>query len=107
MFGLLALAPAWGSICAEEVDLPRYPAISPNGEEITFSWRGDIWRVDTEGGEARRLSTHPGVDSRSAWSSDGELIAFESDRDGYRADAGHKGALSRDELWALDDFTRK
>ena len=84
ILSLLALAPTWGSLCAEEVDLPRYPAISPNGEQITFSWRGDIWRVDAAGGEARRLSTHPGVDSRSAWSVDGELIAFESDRDGYR-----------------------
>ncbi|MED5508128.1 MAG: PDZ domain-containing protein, partial [Planctomycetota bacterium] len=77
---LLATAPC----LAGDVDLPRYPSISPDGEQVVFSWRGDLWLVPTEGGEAKRLTVHPGIDSRSDWSPDGTEIAFESDRDGYR-----------------------
>ncbi|MCH7946027.1 MAG: PD40 domain-containing protein, partial [Armatimonadetes bacterium] len=66
------------------VDLPRYPSISPNGSEIVFSWRGDLWKVVSAGGMARRLTTHPGDDLRSAWSSDGATIVFDSNRSGYR-----------------------
>ncbi|MEE2680860.1 MAG: S41 family peptidase [Planctomycetota bacterium] len=69
---------------ASDVDLPRYPSVSPDGTEVVFSWRGDLWLVPIEGGDARRLTVHPGVDSRSDWSPDGREIAFESDRDGYR-----------------------
>ena len=69
---------------ASDVDLPRYPSVSPDGTEVVFSWRGDLWLVPIEGGDARRLTVHPGVDSRSDWSPDGSEIAFESDRDGYR-----------------------
>ncbi len=72
-------APATG-----RVDLPRYPSISPDGSQVAFSWRGDLWRASALGGEAVRLTTHPGDDLRSAWSPDGSLIAFESTRDGYQ-----------------------
>ncbi|MCA9305829.1 MAG: PD40 domain-containing protein [Phycisphaerales bacterium] len=64
------------------VDLPRHPAVSPDGDEITYSWRGDIWKAPIGGGESVRLTAHPSVDSRSAWSPDGTMIAFESERDG-------------------------
>lgn len=64
------------------VDLPRYPAISPDGSEIVFSWRGDLWKVNADGGMAIRLTSHPASESRSAWSPDGTRIAFMSDRTG-------------------------
>jgi tricorn protease len=81
LLGLLVLAaPGFGA----DVDLPRYPSISPDGSQIVFSWRGDLWLVPVDGGDARRLTVHPGIDSRSAWHPDGSEIAFESDRDGYR-----------------------
>ena len=32
------------------VDLPRYPSISPDGTQIVFSWRGDLWKVAAGGG---------------------------------------------------------
>ncbi len=67
-----------------EVDLPRYPSISPDGTQIVFSWRGDLWRVPAEGGSAIRLTSHPAIEGASAWSPDGALIAFESERDGFR-----------------------
>ncbi|MEM9416470.1 MAG: S41 family peptidase [Planctomycetota bacterium] len=65
------------------VTLPRHPAISPDGSTLTFSWRGDLWRVPATGGNAQRLTAHPGNDSTSVWSPDGTQIAFNSDRSGF------------------------
>lgn len=64
------------------VDLPRFPAISPDGADITFTWRGDIWKASTDGGHAARLTSHPADDRLTTWSRDGQTIAFTSDRDG-------------------------
>ena len=79
LFGICILAAGEGN-----VDLPRYPSLSPDGSEAVFSWRGDLWKVPAEGGMAVRLTSHPGDDLRSAWSRDGKQIAFESSRNGYQ-----------------------
>lgn len=73
------------AVAAEDgtVDLPRYPSISPDGGTIAFSWRGDVWTVSSEGGRAMRLTNHPADDLLTAFSPDGSLIAFNSDRNGY------------------------
>lgn len=87
--GLLVLSLFGGAAPAGsapgEVDLPRFPSVSPDGRQIVFSWRGDLWRVDAEGGEAVRLTAHPANELASAWSPDGQWIAFESERTGRRA----------------------
>ena len=72
------------AIAGVEVDLPRAPSISPDGTQVVFSWRGDLWRVPIGGGDAIRLTSHPAIEGASAWSPDGSLIAFESERDGFR-----------------------
>ncbi len=64
------------------VDLPRFPSISPDGSTVVFSWRGDLWTVPFEGGRAIRLTSHPGREHDSQWTADGSTIVFESDRDG-------------------------
>ncbi|MEO0474681.1 MAG: S41 family peptidase [Planctomycetota bacterium] len=68
----------------DQVGLPRFPSISPDGSAICFSWRGDLWRVPSGGGQALRLTAHRMNDTLTAWSPDGTRIAFNSDRSGYR-----------------------
>ncbi len=70
------------------VRFARTPALSPDGEELVFGWRGDLWVVDAkeatseEGGVARRLTAHKGYESHPLWSPKGDRIAFVSDRGG-------------------------
>lgn len=58
----------------------RYPAISPNGREIAFTYKGDIYKVSVNGGNAQRLTTQESYDTKPLWSPDGQKIAFVSDR---------------------------
>lgn len=60
----------------------RYPSISPDGSKIAFSFQGDIWIVNADGGQARHLTTHESYDYEPVWSNDGSKIAFASDRFG-------------------------
>ncbi|MFZ9916257.1 MAG: hypothetical protein ACO3IB_13125, partial [Phycisphaerales bacterium] len=69
---------------AAVVDLPRYPALSPDGQTVVFSWRGDLWKASAAGGAATRLTANPSNETRSAFTPDGARIVFESDREGSR-----------------------
>jgi Tol biopolymer transport system component len=60
----------------------RYPAISPDGQTIAFTYMGDLYRVATSGGVATALTSHPAQDFMPVWSHDGRQIAFASDRHG-------------------------
>ncbi len=60
----------------------RYPALSPDGTTIAFTYRGDLYRVAATGGTATQLTQHPAHDFMPVWSHDGTRIAFASDRHG-------------------------
>jgi len=60
----------------------RYPAISPDGQAIVFSYKGDLFRVNSAGGQATPLTLHPAYDYMPIWSPDGQSLAFASDRYG-------------------------
>ncbi len=66
----------------DEVLMARQPAPSPDGSQIAFSYQGDLWTVSSSGGDARRLTAHPGREAYPMWSPDGSRIAFSSDRNG-------------------------
>jgi Tol biopolymer transport system component len=60
----------------------RYPAISPDGNTIVFSYQGDLYTVPVTGGEARLLTLHEAYDFSAVWSPDSKSIAFASNRYG-------------------------
>ena len=60
----------------------RYPAISPDGKTIVFSYKGDLYKVPASGGDAYPLTLHEAHDYQPVWSRDGKWIAFASDRYG-------------------------
>jgi Tol biopolymer transport system component/C-terminal processing protease CtpA/Prc len=77
----LLLAPA-AAVAQTRPTWLRYPAISPDGRTIVFTWRGDLYRVPSTGGTAVALTAHAAMDFMPVWSRDGRQIAFASDRYG-------------------------
>lgn len=59
----------------------RRNAISPDGSKVAFTYMGDIFLVDTEGGKAQQLTTNPAYDSAPMWTHDGKEIVFSSYRE--------------------------
>lgn len=59
----------------------RNVSLSPDGKTIAFTYKGDIFTVPSGGGRATQITSNPAYDSAPAWSPDGSMIAFSSDRD--------------------------
>ena len=61
------------------------PAFSPDGSKIAFaSARAgslDIYVMDADGSNTRRLTTTDGNQAQPTWSPDGSMIAYQSDQD--------------------------
>jgi len=84
-FALLALAAL--AACAhplyaapDEARLLRFPAI--HGDQIVFTYAGDLYTVAANGGTARRLTSHPGFEMFPRFSPDGKWVAFTAQYDG-------------------------
>ena len=60
----------------------RQTAISPDGQSILFTAKGDIYQVPVAGGDAIPIVTDAAWDGHPVWSNDGKSIAFTSDRNG-------------------------
>ncbi len=60
--------------------LLRFPDI--HGDQVVFSYGGDLWVASADGGTARRLTAHPGQELFGKFSPDGQWIAFTGQYDG-------------------------
>ncbi|TAH38025.1 MAG: peptidase S41 [Planctomycetota bacterium] len=56
------------------------PAVS--AERLAFCYAGDLWTCNLDGGDVRRLTTHPGMEALPRFSPDGAWIAFSGEYDG-------------------------
>jgi tricorn protease len=77
----LLLAPAHAEESSPQATrLLRQPDVS--GRHVAFAYGGDLWIADLGGGEARRLTSTPSVESDPHFSPDGGTLAFTSNRSG-------------------------
>ena len=56
--------------------------VSPDGSQVLFCYKGDIYKVSAQGGTAAQLTTQASYECSPVWSGDGQQIAFASDRHG-------------------------
>ena len=59
----------------------RSNSISPDGNQIAFTYKGNIYITDTKGGQARQLTTNPAYETSPMWTPDGQSIVFSSTRE--------------------------
>ena len=63
-----------------DTKLLRFPDL--HGDQVVFTYAGDLWSADTAGGAARQLTSHPGQELFAKFSPDGKHIAFTGQYDG-------------------------
>src|SRR5271168_662902 len=63
-----------------EARLLRFPAI--HGDQIVFTFAGNLYTVSANGGVARRLTSHDGFEMFARFSPDGKSLAFTGQYDG-------------------------
>ncbi len=83
IFAFLTLAILWATLAVaqEDVRLLRFPAVY--GNQVVFTYAGDLFTVPLEGGVARRLtSDENGYEMFARFSPDGKHIAFTGQYDG-------------------------
>jgi tricorn protease len=68
------------SAAQTEARLLRFPAI--HGNQVVFTYAGDLYTVSDEGGMARKLTGDPGYEMFPRFSPDGSMIAFTGQYDG-------------------------
>ncbi len=81
VIAILTTGVVWADVAdGEATRLLRFPDI--HGDQVVFTYGGDLWLASTEGGSARRLTAHPGREVFPRFSPDGEWIAFTGQYDG-------------------------
>lgn len=77
---LLATMSMTNLFAREEARLLRFPTVS--GNNLVFTYAGDIYSVDKSGGVARKLTSDIGYEMMPRFSPDGKTIAFTGQYDG-------------------------
>lgn len=80
MIATVIAAIAMSQTVGQEVRLMRFPDI--HGDQVVFTYASDLWIANVDGGVARRLTSHPGVEQMAKFSPDGEWIAFTGQYEG-------------------------
>jgi tricorn protease len=82
IFVLMMFLTGFGARCfaQDEMRLLRFPAI--HGNQVVFSYGGDLYTTNLDGGIARRLTSDPGYEMFPRFSPDGKTIAFTAQYDG-------------------------
>ncbi len=79
---LSALAVMAGTAIAQDSPLwLRRNDISPDGNKVVFNYKGNLYTVDTDGGDARQITSNPAYDTEPIWTPDGKSIVFASYRE--------------------------
>ena len=63
-----------------QTKLLRFPDVQ--GDRVVFSYASDLWTASANGGQAVRLTAHPGMEVFGKFSPDGKWIAFTGQYDG-------------------------
>ncbi|HEX7153058.1 MAG TPA: PDZ domain-containing protein [Thermoanaerobaculia bacterium] len=74
LFALLAAAVPSFAVDVDDTRLLADPAIS--ARHLAFAYANDVWVANADGSNARRLTSHGGVESGPRFSPDGSLVAF-------------------------------
>ena len=77
---VLALSCTCASLVGAQTKLLRFPDI--HGNQVVFTYGGDLWLAPVTGGTATRLTSHPGLELFAKFSPDGQTIAFTGQYDG-------------------------
>lgn len=67
---------------AQQPTFLSHPTLTPDGKEIVFSYEGDLWKVESRGGFAVRLTGMEGNEINPRISPDGKWLAFSADQNG-------------------------
>ena len=52
------------------------PALTPDGQQVIFSFEGDLWKANVNDGQASRLTAMQGYETGAKISPDGKWISF-------------------------------
>ncbi|HET9480791.1 MAG TPA: acetyl-CoA synthetase, partial [Candidatus Polarisedimenticolia bacterium] len=77
-----AAADASAASRTPEARLLRFPDI--HRDFVVFVYAGDVWRAPSSGGDARRLTSHEGLELFPKISQDGSMVAYSAEYTGSR-----------------------